>query len=129
MSDPTPSQDGTVIKNKPRGRARLFWCSGAAVIVAFLLWANWWRIAFRSAAILGHTESALIIRLGLPEHDSRLIPYTRIRPTDEQQRIELGLDEDSQYTLIWIVGVLGTDHVKIHFSDGVATGVERDSHR
>jgi hypothetical protein len=115
--------------NKSCARKWASRCFAVAILAASLLWANWWKISFRGAAVVGQTESALIGRHGPPEYDSRFTPSNRYRPTDEQERVELGLDDDNDYTLIWITGILGQNNVKIHFTGGVATGVERSSHR
>ena len=43
--------------------------------------------------------------------------------------MELGLDDDSDYTLIWITGILGQNYVSVRFVDGFATDVNHRSHR
>jgi hypothetical protein len=115
--------------NKQRAWKLAALCLAVASLTAFLLWANWWKISFRGTAVVGQTKSLLIDRHGPPEYDSRVTPYRRYRPRDTQERIELGLDDDSDYTLIWITGVLGQNNARIHFARGVAIGVERGSHR
>lgn len=115
--------------NKSRVRKWVIRCSAAGLLAALLLWANWWRLSFRHALVVGQTESALVGRHGPPAYDSRITPYNRERPTDEQERVELGLDDDDDFTLIWITGILGQNNVRVRLLNGLATDVEHRSHR
>jgi hypothetical protein len=117
------------IAKKGRTKRWLICCSIAGAPAAFAVFANWWRVSFHHGRVIGQPEAVLVSRHGPPEYDTRVTPYQRRRPADEQERITLGLDNDTAYTLIWITGILGQNHVKVQFVDGVATGVQSSSHR